>query len=247
MGPAVLASIAAAFFVAGAVKGVSGLGLPVVAMGLLSLVLPPSTAAALLIAPAIVTNVLQCLGPHWRRLTLLLGPMWVGIAIGSRLPLLPSLASGASTVRILLGFVMLGYSAYGLARPTFALRLPQPWMAITSAVVGVASGVMTAATGINVFPMTVFLQSLPLERDEMIQALGLSFTVATVALAASLGWAAASSTWTSAAGWLALGAAFAGLAVGNRLRTRIEPAQFRKLLFVLFGLLGLAMLAKELL
>src|SRR5439155_11491499 len=56
--------IAAVFVVAGGVKGMAGLGLPTVAMGLLSLALPPSEAASLLLLPSLVTNVWQALaGP----------------------------------------------------------------------------------------------------------------------------------------------------------------------------------------
>ncbi|WP_427912684.1 sulfite exporter TauE/SafE family protein [Ramlibacter sp. MMS24-I3-19] len=247
MTPELLGGIALAFFVAGAVKGVAGMGLPVVAMGLLSLAMPPAAAAGLLIVPALATNVVQCLGPHLRRLAMLLGPMWIGVLVGCRFTPLPSLASGASAVRVLLGGVMILYSAYGLARPTFRVRLASGPMAGTSAVVGLTTGMLTAATGINIFPMTMFLQSLDLRRDELIQALGLSFTVCTLALANSLGWQSTAVTWSTAAGWIALLAAFGGLGLGNLLRARVDPALFRRLVFGLFGLLGLAMLAKELL
>jgi uncharacterized protein len=54
------------------------------------------------------------------------------------------------------------------------------------------------------------------------------------------------SLFLMAAGWIALGAAFAGVGVGNVLRARIEPAVFRRMLFALFGVLGIAMIAKEL-
>ena len=246
MSAALLAIVAASFFVAGTVKGITGMGLPLVGMGLLSLALPPATAASLLIAPALLTNVLQCLGPHWRRLALLLGPLWIGVFIGCWFTPFPSLADGGSAIRILLGVVLIAYSALGLAKPTFALRIEGPRMVLATSVVGLTTGMMTAATGINIFPMTIFLQSLGFEREEMIQALGLSFTVCTIALAVSLGWHAASGTWSTAAGWIALGAAIAGVGVGNLLRARIEPAAFRRMLFALFGVLGVAMIAKEL-
>ncbi|NVZ80096.1 sulfite exporter TauE/SafE family protein, partial [Pseudomonas gingeri] len=47
------------FLLAGTVKGVIGLGLPTVAMGLLGLAMVPAQAAALLIIPATLTNVWQ--------------------------------------------------------------------------------------------------------------------------------------------------------------------------------------------
>ena len=63
--PAPLFLVTATFLLAGFVKGVVGLGLPTVAMGLLTLVLAPSQAAALLIVPSFVTNIWQLLaGPR---------------------------------------------------------------------------------------------------------------------------------------------------------------------------------------
>ena len=49
--------IAAAFLLAGFIKGVIGLGLPTVAMGLLAVTMQPSHALAIVIVPAIVTNI----------------------------------------------------------------------------------------------------------------------------------------------------------------------------------------------
>jgi uncharacterized protein len=51
--------VALVFFAAGAVKGVLGMGLPTVAMGLLGLMMPVSAAAAVLTLPSFITNVWQ--------------------------------------------------------------------------------------------------------------------------------------------------------------------------------------------
>ena len=56
---AVLAPVAAVFFLAGAVKGVIGLGLPTVSLALLTLALDLPTAMALLLVPSFVTNLWQ--------------------------------------------------------------------------------------------------------------------------------------------------------------------------------------------
>ena len=56
--PLILA-VASTFFLAGLVKGVTGMGLPTVAMGLLGTMMPPVMAAALLIVPSFVTNAVQ--------------------------------------------------------------------------------------------------------------------------------------------------------------------------------------------
>ena len=64
----VLAAIAGAFLLAGFVKGVIGLGLPTVSVGLLGLLMTPAQAAAILVVPSLVTNVWQAAvgGGLWR-------------------------------------------------------------------------------------------------------------------------------------------------------------------------------------
>ena len=51
--------IAVVFLLAGLVKGMIGLGLPAVSMGLLTMMISPFQAASLLIVPSMVTNVWQ--------------------------------------------------------------------------------------------------------------------------------------------------------------------------------------------
>jgi uncharacterized membrane protein YfcA len=231
-----LAGIAATFFAAGVTKGVSGMGLPTVSMGLLGLFMPPASAAALLILPSLLTNVLQCLGRHFLGLSAILWPMWLGIFGGALLTPLPQLTSGAASVRVGLGVLLIVYAAYGLLRPSVRLRLSAPALAPIALGVGYATGALTAATGVFIVPMVMFLQMLGLEKERMVQALGLSFTVCTLALGLSLGWSTSWEAASSREGWLALASALAGMALGA----------FRITLFVMFALLGLALIAKEL-
>lgn len=240
-----LTGIAATFFAAGATKGISGMGLPTVSMGLLGLFMPPASAAALLVLPSLLTNVLQCLGRHFLAICAVLWPMWLGIFAGALLTPLPSLASGAATVRAGLGALLIAYAAYGLARPAVTLRLRRPMLLATALLVGGLTGALTAATGVFIVPMVMFLQMLAFEKERMVQALGLSFTVCTLALGVSLGWKASWQAWSSVEGGLALACAFAGMGLGVRLRERISAAGFRTMLFVVFGVLGLALIAKE--
>ena len=73
-----------AFVFAGLVKGVLGQGLPTVAVGILSLIMSPGEATALLIIPALITNIWQAwtgpsLGPLLRRFW----PTMVAICLGT--------------------------------------------------------------------------------------------------------------------------------------------------------------------
>ena len=71
------------FFGAGAVKGILGMGLPTMAMGLLGLVMPVANAASLLTLPSLVTNLWQAaIGPGIACMVRRLWLMQVGIAAG---------------------------------------------------------------------------------------------------------------------------------------------------------------------
>src|SRR5258708_26246041 len=75
--------IAAALLLAGFVKGVVGLGLPTVSIGLLAVAMQPSRAIAIVIVPAIVTNIWQTFaGPHLRDIIRRLWPLMAGTVIG---------------------------------------------------------------------------------------------------------------------------------------------------------------------
>src|ERR1700761_5340171 len=75
--------IAAVFLLAGFIKGVIGLGLPTVSMGLLAVSMPPAHALAIVIVPAIVTNIWQTfVGPYLRDIIRRLWPLMIGTAAG---------------------------------------------------------------------------------------------------------------------------------------------------------------------
>lgn len=233
--------LVAVFLVAGGVKGITGMGLPTVAVSLLGLWLPPGQAAALLVLPSLATNLAQCRGPHLRSLTVTLWPAWLAMALLTLVA--PGLGDQAPTfdARRWLGLVLVVYGAWGLWRPA----LPD-WSGRSNAagvVAGAATGLITAMTAVFVIPLVPYLQALRLDKDALVQALGLSFTVATLALALRLQTSGAATPATAPL-LLSLGAAFAGLWLGSALRARLSAALFQRALFLVLIGLGLANLAR---
>jgi uncharacterized protein len=231
---------AIAFLIAGLVKGVIGLGLPTVAIGLLGLVMPPAEAAALLVVPSLVTNVWQlAAGPSFMTLLLRLWPMLMGICIGTW----GATAAGAGLLvdgkadhaAGALGVALLVYACFGLSRAR--LRVPHRVETRFSLLVGVVTGAVTAATGVFVIPAVPWLQALDLRRDDLVQALGLSFLTSTIAMTAGLTEGGAFNTSMVGLSLLALIPALAGMALGQWVRTRAQPETFRRCFFL--GLLAL--------
>jgi len=181
----ILIATAGAFLLAGFVKGVIGLGLPTVSIGLLGILMTPAQAAAILVVPSLVTNVWQAaVGGGVMALARRLWPMLVGICAGTFVGavLLPHDDSGRATVW--LGVALVVYAAIGLVKVHSSVpRRSEVWLGL---LMGTATGAITVATGIFVMPGTPYVQSLKFDRDKMVQALGLSFTVSTVTLALAL-------------------------------------------------------------
>ena len=105
--------------------------------------------------------------------------------------------------------------------------------------IGVTTGLVTGATGVFVIPAVPYLQAIGLEKDDLIQALGLSFTVSTVALALGLLRVDAWQTQSIGLSALALVPALGGMQLGQMLRQRIAPSKFRTVFFAGLLLLGL--------
>lgn len=227
------------FVVAGAVKGITGMGLPTVAVSLLGLWMPPGEAAALLVVPALATNVAQCRGPYLRQLVAALWPAWTALAVVTVALPVPSAGPAGLNAHALLGGVLMLYGLWGLWRP--ALPALPPGARWAAPLAGAVTGAVTAATAVFVLPLVPWLQCLRLGKEEMVQALGLSFTVATLALALRLGLHGSGGGPLGASqAALALLAAFAGLGLGARVRGRISGAAFQRALFLVFVGLGLA-------
>jgi uncharacterized membrane protein YfcA len=226
-----------AFLLAGFVKGVVGMGLPTVAIGLLGLVMLPGEAAALLIIPSLVTNFWQlAIGPGIGPLLRRLWPMLAGICLGTLAGGWLLGAAMGTSAKGWLGAALLLYASIGLSAVRFAV--PARLQPLLSPIIGTATGLVTGATGVFVLPAVPYLQALEFERDELIQALGLSFTVSTLALAGDLFHGGVLRGPILGGSLLALLPALAGMALGQWARSRISPAMFRRCFFIGLLVLG---------
>ena len=233
-----LAAIAGAFLLAGFVKGVIGLGLPTVSIGLLGLLMTPAQAAAVLVVPSLVTNIWQAaVGGGLLALARRLWPLLAGICAGTALGVvvLPHDDNGRATVW--LGLALAVYAALGLVKVEFFVpRHAETWLGL---LMGAATGAITVATGIFVMPGTPYIQSMEFDRDKLVQALGLSFTVSTMTLAAALAYRGQVQTSLAWPSIVALAAALAGMGLGQLTRGKIKAETFRLCFFVGLMLLGL--------
>ncbi len=230
-----------ALLLAGTVKGVIGMGLPTVAMGLLGVAMLPAQAAALLLIPTTFTNLWQLgAGGHLRGLFKRLWPLLIAIVIGTAFGSYVLGMGGAHAMGRALGGALFIYALCGLFLP--ALKVPphaEPWL---GPLCGLITGLITSATGVFVIPAVPYIQALGLDRNQLVQALGLSFTVSSLALGAGLFWNGALGGAELSASLLALAPALVGIMLGQWLRQRISAGLFKRVFFIGMGLLGLHLL-----
>jgi uncharacterized protein len=232
------AFIVAVFVLAGFVKGVIGLGLPTISMGLLALVMPPVEAAAVLVLPSLLTNVWQMFsGASLTSAIRRLWPMMLAICAGTWAGAGLMTGAYAPFMTGLLGVMLLLYAISGFTSFRFHVsERTEPWL---GPLIGGITGIITAATGVFVIPAVPYLQGIGLEKDDLVQALGLSFTVSTLALAVNVVRAGAIGGSLAVTTLAALAAAIGGMAIGQVLRSRLPPLVFRRCFFGGLLLLGL--------
>ena len=233
----ILSATAGAYLLAGFVKGVIGLGLPTVAIGLLGLLMSPAQAAAILLVPSLATNIWQfVVGGELLALVRRMWPMLAGICIGTFIGAVVLPRDNAGQATVWLGSALVLYAALGLINIRFEVpRRAEVWLGL---LMGTATGAVSVATGIFVLPGTPYVQALQFERDRMVQALGLSFTVSTVTLAAALGYAGEIHASLLGPALVALAAALIGMWFGQFVRGRIRAETFRLCFFIGLLLLG---------
>ncbi|MCP4047677.1 MAG: sulfite exporter TauE/SafE family protein [Gammaproteobacteria bacterium] len=240
--PVVLIIIICTFFLAGTVKGVVGLGLPTVSLGLLTVALDLPTAMALLLLPSFVTNLWQAIAGGngteilrriWPFLLMATATVWIGAIALTRIDLW--------LLSALLGGLLITYALISLVGIRLNIsRQQEVW---AGPLIGTVNGVLTGMTGSFAVPGVMFLQAIGLPRDMLIQAMGMLFTVSTLALAAALKFNNLLTVEHGILSAAALVPAMIGMVLGQVIRRRLPERIFQKTFFVALLLLGAYIIA----
>lgn len=241
-----LVAIAGAFLLAGFSKALSVSDCRPYRSVCWGLLMTPAQAAAVLVVPSLVTNIWQAaVGGGLLGLARRLWPLLAGICIGTAASVvfLPRDNNGRATVW--LGLALAIYAALGLVKVEFSVsNHAETWLGL---LMGAATGAITVATGIFVMPGTPYIQSMEFDRDRLVQALGLSFTVSTIALAAALAYTRHVQTSLASPSIVALVATLIGMGLGQLTRGKIKAETFRLCFFVGLMFLGLHLALRGLL
>ena len=232
--------VAVAFLVAGISKGAVGIGLPPIAIGIMSFALPLSDAIAIMVIPTITTNFWQAFyGGHFRTMMKRFWTLGVAAFAGVILTGLVLGKIGMPEAVPWLGAVLVLYATLALLawRP-HTPRRAEGW---ANPFIGVASGAVAGVTGIAAVPFLPYMQSLALAKDELVQALGILFVFITVALAVALAGRGVFDAANVLGGIAANVPVFVGIWLGQKLRHAASPETFRRVFLIGMLAIGLHM------
>src|SRR6185295_6396189 len=99
--------------------------------------------------------------------------MLAGICVGAWLG--AGLMTGAYSgwTRVALGISLVIYSGLGLLKVRFYTPRHSEWWLAPP--VGIATGFIAAGTGVFVIPSGPYLQAIGMEKDDLVQALGITY------------------------------------------------------------------------
>lgn len=233
----------AGLFLAGVVKGATGLGYSSCALPFLVSAIGLKPAMVLVLAPAMATNIaVAATAGHFaeilRRFAVLYFAMFPGIAIGIAL----LLHVDQSAAVLALGCIIVTYALFTLLHPHLSLsdRAEQ----LLKLPTGFANGILTGLTGSQVMPLFPYMMALDLDPNRLVQAINMAVMLASLLLAAGLLATGVMTPFLAGGSVLAVAPALIGIGLGTRLRRKMLATQFRTVvLLVLLGM-GAMMIAR---
>jgi len=224
------------------VKGVVGIGMPLVAVPLLTLLVNLKTAVALTTAPVTAANLVQSFQggrfvPMLRRFWTLLLPLLVAILFSARLlVVIPE-----RVLDLVIGLAVIAFPVFISLRPN--LRLPPRHEIWLNPLVGIASGLLG---GISTFygpPLMLYVFGMRLPKEEFIPAISLMYTVAGIGLLLGLWLMRVASPAELGLSALMLVPTGIGMWLGRYVRVQLSERNFQRLLLGVYVLTGLTFLA----
>lgn len=234
----VLAGCMLALVAGGFVKGVTGMGLPLLAAPVLASVIPPPQALALLAGPSLVTSAWQMVATgHFRASVLRVWPLFAGVAIGVSLSARLLVTIDARHLSLLLGTIVVIYASLFFRRLVFDIPpRHERWIGF---VTGIASGAIGAVSLFFGPVFMMYLSSLRLSKEPLIAAVSVTNVWCALVFMIALARYDILDGAGLVAATIALVPSLAGLVLGIWLRHRIREAAFRRILAVALLVVGL--------
>jgi uncharacterized membrane protein YfcA len=209
---------------------VIGMGMPTVSLALLSLGMGLPAAVQIMVVPTVVTNVWQALiGDGFRRLCKRFRSLLIATAAGVGIGYVALFRSYPEAMTAVLGAAIAIYAASALLGIPLMPKIERERLA--SPLVGLATGVLAGATGNISMPALAYLSRLGLPRNDIVQMLGILFTLGAATLGLMLAGHGDYRADLLLVSSLAVVPGVGGMLLGQRVRGRLSEKVFRRALF----------------
>lgn len=245
LGAAGIAACAFAMLAGGTVKGVVGIGLPLVALPVMASFITVPKAIALLLLPSFATSVWQTFqGGQFRASVRRLWPFLAGVAAGTWVSARLLATFDAKVLYFILGTIVGVFALVLFRRLVFSVTpRAEPW---AGPVVGVASGLVGGLSMLFATIYAMYFSGLKLGKDAFVAAVALSNTFAVLVLATAMANFGLFGGADFAGSLLALIPSFAGVLLGTWLRGRINEELFHKAVAVVLFLIAVNLVRRGL-
>lgn len=234
----ILVIVYTTFFAAAFIKGLTGLGfvslcLPIIALFMKLEEAIPLVALASLISNVIIIYQTGRLRQSVRRFWLLYISAFPGIYAGV---LILNMA-GNYAAKIILGILSIAYSLLLLLK--IEISIPKNKERILSVPVGLTNGFLNGLTGTQIIPMLPYLLSLKLDRNGMINAINVGFTLSITMLLLIFGRFDLITLETMQYSIIGAIPVAAGIYLGGKLRHKISEERFKLAVLIILIIIGL--------
>ncbi|MCH7550349.1 MAG: sulfite exporter TauE/SafE family protein [Proteobacteria bacterium] len=239
-----LAIMSGALITGGVVKGVVGLGLPIVTLAILLNFMPPLTVLGLLVAPILVTNLwqslragnlLQPLGRFWPMIVMAVIFLFIGAEL--------IVGMDTAVLFAVLGCFVVVFSATNLMKPRVHPLKPETekW---AGPLAGALGGLLGGISTIWGPPMMMYFVMLKLDKDTFVRTVGLAWFSMAVPLTFAY-WR--NGIFAGDVIPLSLAACvpgMIGIRIGEKIRDRIDQETFRKVMLAVLLIIGLNLIRR---
>ena len=243
MDPNLLAIACAAFFFAAFSKGITSMGFATTCLPILALTIGLEIALPLVLVPSVASNIIvQIEAGHVRESLRRFWPMLVAAMIGVVIGLALLTWMETRLAAAALGGVLIVYGLFALRTPNLTLppHLEKPLGPVT----GLLTGIVNGLTGSQLMPVLPYLMALRLDRERFVQAINCSFTLSSLVMAAGLSKIGLMNVETTLVSALGVVPVWIGLKLGGKVRQRLSPELFRKLVIYMLMVSGVLLLAR---
>lgn len=240
----ILIALVTSLFVAGVLKGVIGVGMPIVALPLVSMFIDVRASVMLLSMPLMLSNIPQALeGGACRDCLCRLVPVFAGMIPGIFVGVRVLLTIEAAIANVIAGVVVIGVAALTLLAPKLQIkgRSQAPLGALSGFLGGVLGG-LAAMPGPLVF---TYLLAKGLRGRSFTKEASMFLVISAALLAAILTASTNFDPSDVAISSLAVVPVVAGMVFGQKLRDVIPAETFKKLVLVAVLVSGMELLRKS--